>query len=73
MKALFSQTALFFQGIATTKLLAVLVFALSANSIVRVYYFRMYTFFLILGIFNGLVFMPILLSCFGPSSIKLKL
>merc|ERR1712048_1193939 len=53
-------------GIASTKLLGIMVLAFAPSSLFRLYYFRMYLFIIILGVFNGLALLPILLSLIGP-------
>jgi len=53
-------------GIASTKLLGILVLAFAPSSLFKLYYFRMYLFIIILGVFNGLAFLPIVLSLVGP-------
>jgi Niemann-Pick C1 protein len=58
-------------GIAVTKLLGVSVLAFAPSTLFRLYYFRMYLFIIILGVFNGLMFLPILLSLIGPSTVSL--
>jgi Niemann-Pick C1 protein len=57
-----------FIGIGLTKFAGVIVLALAASTIFRLYYFRMYLGIVLLGIFNGLVLLPILLYRFGPRS-----
>jgi len=53
-------------GIASTKLLGIIVLAFAPSTLFRLYYFRMYLFIIILGVFNGLAFLPVLLSLIGP-------
>lgn len=53
-------------GIASTKLLGIMVLAFAPSSLFRLYYFRMYLFIIILGVFNGLCFLPVMLSWIGP-------
>lgn len=53
-------------GIASTKLIGVIVLAFAPSTLFRLYYFRMYIFIIIIGVFNGLMFLPILLSLVGP-------
>eukprot|EP00744_Colponema_vietnamica_P003701 GILI01005628.1.p1 GENE.GILI01005628.1~~GILI01005628.1.p1 ORF type:complete len:950 (-),score=322.34 GILI01005628.1:302-3151(-) len=53
-------------GIATTKFLGVLVLAFAPSNLFRLYYFRMYCSIILMGIFHGLIFLPILLSYVGP-------
>jgi len=54
-------------GIASTKFLGVLVLAFAPSTLFRIYYFRMYLLIIILGAFNGLLVLPVLLSLMGPS------
>lgn len=60
-------------GIASTKLLGIIVLAFAPSTLFRLYYFRMYLFIIILGLFNGLAFLPILLSLIGPGVSELEL
>lgn len=53
-------------GIASTKFLGVLVLAFAPSTLFKLYYFRMYMFIIVLGVFNGLFFLPVLLSFIGP-------
>lgn len=53
-------------GIASTKLLGILVLAFAPSTLFQLYYFRMYLFIIILGVFNGLFVLPVLLSFMGP-------
>ena len=55
-----------FRGIFLTKFLGVAVLYLSTTPLFEVYYFRMYALICILGGAHGLVFLPVLLSFFGP-------
>merc|ERR1719473_2218263 len=55
-------------GIATTKFLGVLILAFAPSTLFKLYYFRMYMFIIILGVFNGLFFLPVLLSYIGPGA-----
>lgn len=54
-------------GIASTKFIGVIVLAFAPSNIFKLYYFRMYLFIIILGIFNGLMFLPLLLRWIGPA------
>lgn len=54
-------------GIGSTKFIGVLVLAFAPSTLFRLYYFRMYFFIIILGLFNGLMVIPLLLSRIGPS------
>ena len=53
-------------GITFTKFIGVIVLAFASSTLFRLYYFRMYLFIIILGAFNGLMVMPVLLSLIGP-------
>ena len=54
-------------GITATKFLGVTVLAFAPSTIFKLYYFRMYIFIVIIGAFNGLLFLPVLLSLVGPA------
>ena len=53
-------------GIASTKFIGVIVLAFAPSTLFKLYYFRMYLFIIFLGLFNGLMFMPLLLRWIGP-------
>ena len=53
-------------GIGSTKFIGFIVLAFAPSTLFRLYYFRMYLCIIILGLFNGLMFIPLLLSRFGP-------
>jgi Niemann-Pick C1 protein len=55
-------------GIASTKFLGVMVLAFAPSTLFRLYYFRMYMFIIVLGVFNGLFFLPVVLSMIGPDA-----
>ena len=57
-----------FIGIGLTKFVGVLVLALAKSTLFRLYYFRMYLGIVLLGIFNGLVLLPLILYKWGPRS-----
>lgn len=57
-------------GIATTKFIGVIILAFAPSTLFKLYYFRMYLFIIILGVFNGLFFLPTILSLIGPSADK---
>jgi Niemann-Pick C1 protein len=57
-------------GIASTKFIGVIVLAFAPSNIFKLYYFRMYLFIIILGLFNGLMFLPVTLRWIGPSPVS---
>lgn len=58
-------------GIASTKFLGVLVLAFAPSTLFKLYYFRMYLFIILLGVFNGLFFLPVVLSVIGPAVVSI--
>lgn len=50
--------------------MGVLVLALAQSTLFRLYYFRMYLGIILLGLFNGLVVLPIALFWFGPKTVE---
>ena len=57
-------------GIASTKFIGVIVLAFAPSTLFKLYYFRMYLFIIILGIFNGLMFLPLVLRWVGPEAVS---
>lgn len=57
-------------GIATTKFIGVVVLAFAPSTIFQLYYFRMYLFIIVFGAWNGLMFLPTILSVIGPEEDK---
>lgn len=55
-------------GIASTKFIGVCVLAFAPSTLFQLYYFRMYLSIIILGVFNGLFFLPVMLSIMGPGT-----
>lgn len=55
-------------GIASTKFIGVIVLGFASSEMFRIYYFRMYMAIIVLGVFQGLIVMPIVLSYIGPVS-----
>lgn len=67
-EALGTMGASVFSGITLTKLVGVIVLAFSRSQVFVVYYFQMYLALVILGFLHGLIFLPVILSLFGPPS-----
>lgn len=72
MKAMHNMGSSVVVGIASTKLLGILVLAFAPSTLFKLYYFRMYLFIIILGVFNGLFFLPVVLSWIGPPTNQLE-
>ena len=72
-KALSEMGSSILVGIASTKFIGVIVLAFAPSNIFKLYYFRMYLFIILLGIFNGLMLLPLLLRWIGPGPVSLSL
>ena len=70
MKAMNAMGSSVVTGIASTKLLGVSILAFAPSTLFTLYYFRMYFFIILLGVFNGLMFLPIMLSLIGPATVS---
>jgi Niemann-Pick C1 protein len=70
MRALAEMGSSVLVGIASTKLLGVIVLAFAPSTIFTLYYFRMYLFIIFLGLFNGLCLLPLLLRWIGPAPVS---
>lgn len=68
MKALNNMGSSVVVGIASTKFIGVCVLAFAPSTLFQLYYFRMYMFIIVLGVWNGLFFLPVVLSMIGPGS-----
>lgn len=56
-------------GIASTKFIGVIVLAFAPSTLFKLYYFRMYLFIIVLGLFNGLMLLPLALRWIGPAPV----
>ena len=59
-------------GIGSTKFIGVMILAFAPSTIFRLYYFRMYLAIIVLGLFFGLVALPISLIYIGPPHVILS-
>ena len=73
MKAMNNMGSSVVTGIASTKALGILVLAFAPSTLFQLYYFRMYLFIIILGVWNGLFFLPVMLSFIGPPTDEIEL
>jgi Niemann-Pick C1 protein len=60
-------------GIASTKFIGVIVLAFAPSTLFKLYYFRMYLFIILLGLFNGLMFLPLVLRWVGPEAVSVMI
>lgn len=70
MKAMNNMGSSVVVGIASTKFLGIMVLAFAPSTLFRLYYFRMYLLIIVLGVFNGLFFLPVILSWIGPPTVS---
>ena len=69
-KAVIEMGSTVFTGIAFTKFIGVVVLGFAPSEVFTLYYFRMYFCIILLGVFHGLAFQPVLLSYIGPPEKK---
>ncbi|KAM6965451.1 NPC1-like intracellular cholesterol transporter 1 [Aplochiton taeniatus] len=55
-----------FAGVAMTNLPGIVVLAFAKAQLIQIFFFRLNLVITLLGLFHGLVFLPVLLSYFGP-------
>jgi hypothetical protein len=70
MKTLFSIGSSLTSGLIFVKLICAVLFALSPNTMMRIYLFRTQTVVLVLSILNGMILFPIMLSECGPKRVS---
>lgn len=70
MKAMNAMGSSVVTGITLTKFLGVMILAFAPSTLFKLYYFRMYMFIIVLGVFNGLFFLPMILSLVGPGPVS---
>lgn len=56
-----------FAGVAMTNLPGIVVLAFAKAQLIQIFFFRLNLLITLLGLLHGLVFLPVLLSYFGPS------
>jgi Niemann-Pick C1 protein len=61
-----------FSGITMTKLIGILVLALTKSKLLEVYFFRMWLALILSGALHGLVLLPVLLSYLGGQGYSLE-
>ncbi|XP_037742058.1 NPC1-like intracellular cholesterol transporter 1 [Chelonia mydas] len=57
-----------FAGVAMTNLPGIVVLAFAKAQLIQIFFFRLNLLITLLGLLHGLVFLPVLLSYFGPSA-----
>lgn len=62
-----------FAGVAMTNLPGILVLALAKAQLIQIFFFRLNLVITLLGMAHGLIFLPVLLSYFGPGVNKAEL
>ena len=58
-------------GVVANKLIAIIMLAFASSTLFRLYYFRMYLLIIMIGAFNGLFLLPVILSWIGPPTDKI--
>ena len=71
MKALHETGSSIVVGVVVNKLIAIFLIIFAASTLFHLYYFRMYLLIIIIGAFNGLFLLPVMLSWIGPPTDKI--
>jgi Niemann-Pick C1 protein len=66
MRTMFDIGSTVVKGMVAPKVIGIFVFLFSPNTVVRIYFFRMYLCMILIGQFNGLCTFPLILSKIGP-------